>query len=186
MASKRPLGTLLLAISFFRALLGGLLILFYDSSYAVLGIVILIVGQLSDHLDGFIARRYSQPSIEGYFQDSISDKLFQTAAIIVACKEFNLSFIVLWIVISRDLLLLVFRVLSQDLEKDLVSLKWVSIIFAIKLRVGILILFSLPFFDNDIEKESLFFIAEISIYMASFVGISSVIFFFKALPRKAL
>lgn len=172
MHKRRPYERLLLSIAIFRGLLGAILILFYDQTFALGGLFILIIGQLSDHIDGFIARRYSEPNIIGYFQDSLSDKLFQIGALIVASREFEISFIALWFVIARDLFLLVARVTSNKLQRDLVTFKWMSVTFALMLRGGIFVLFLTPLFSLKYQ-ELIIIGGSAFIYLSCLIGIFS-------------
>lgn len=132
----------LFCLSATRAILGVVFIVIFDRDSFASGWVclsIIALSQLTDHLDGFIARRFSQPSLSGYLQDSIADKLFQIAVLLAVCRELELSYLLVWLVIARDLILLAGRVLDRGDQYKLKAYKIYSILFALVLRGGLVV-----------------------------------------------
>ncbi len=163
----RPFGKVLLFIACFRAVLGGLFIVLFDAtdrSLVIYCIIIIILAQTSDHLDGFIARRYSTPSPEGYIQDSIADKLFHFGVLLAVQREFELSPIIVWLVIMRDLIIIAKRIMAKEIARDLPKYKIYSILFAIFLRGALLIFVVIPLIPNTQLNGILYNIALIVLY----------------------
>jgi phosphatidylglycerophosphate synthase len=158
----RPFGTVLLFIACFRAALGGLFIILFDvtdKNFVTYCIFIIILAQASDHIDGFIARKYSTPCPEGYIQDSIADKLFHFGVLLAVQREFDLSPIIVWLVIMRDLIIIAMRIMAKEIIKDLPKYKVYSILFAMLLRGGLLIFVVIPLIPNTQLSSALYYIA---------------------------
>ncbi|WP_394713587.1 CDP-alcohol phosphatidyltransferase family protein [uncultured Roseibium sp.] len=102
---SRPYNAVLTILSFSRIVVASAIIFLFDKNSLMLSwicIGLYAFGHLSDHLDGFIARRYSIPNDRGFMVDSISDKLFQIGSLIAIHQHFNISIFLLWIVIVRE------------------------------------------------------------------------------------
>jgi phosphatidylglycerophosphate synthase len=137
----RPLGRTLIAIAILRACLGALALIWlsYDLPWA--GAVCLIalgLAQFSDHLDGWLARHHSTPSVAGYLQDSISDKLFHAGCLIGLSIRFEAVGLLFWGLLAREFILLACRVLTPDLEQSLNRYRPYSVLYAAAVRLGIL------------------------------------------------
>lgn len=130
---RRPLGALLASLSFSRIVIGVLFILLFrsrENNSSIICLILLLLVQLSDHLDGFLARRFSTPSIVGYAQDSLSDKLFQLAAFIAIQREFALPVIVVWFLIMRDTTLFAYRSINPIEAYGSKNKRWMTFIHA--------------------------------------------------------
>jgi phosphatidylglycerophosphate synthase len=140
---NRPFNRTLFCLSGLRAILGFMFIIVfnrYSETSAWIALTLMILAQASDHLDGYVARKYSEPTVSGYLQDSIADKLFQIAALLSVVREYELPVILVWLVIFRDLVLLGTRVVESDNTEKMKEHKIYSILFATFLRFGILLL----------------------------------------------
>jgi len=115
----------------------GLLVLLVfngDSPQAsLICLMLCILAQASDHLDGWLARKFSVPTLKGYIQDSLSDKLLMISVLLAICREFNLGYFVIYAVVFRELSLYARR-LSEDEKKTGNFAKANSIIFSFALR----------------------------------------------------
>lgn len=143
----RPLGGTLIAIATMRACLGALVLvsLTYTVPYAeVICLVALAMAQLSDHLDGWLARRFSRPSVAGYLQDSISDKLFHAGCLLGLQERFDGVGVIFWGLLVREFILLATRVLTAEVGPSLARLRRYSVLYAVLVRLGILSLFLSP------------------------------------------
>jgi|SRR4051812_8021694 len=73
-------------------------------------LAILVVAQLSDHLDGFIARRIGSASQVGWLVDSFSDRAFYIACLLTYERVYGTSVVLLWLFVIRELALYASRV----------------------------------------------------------------------------
>ena len=140
---SRPYNKTLFCISGLRVVLGAIFIIVfnrYSETSAWVALTLLIIAQLSDHLDGYIARIYSKPTLSGYMQDSIADKLFQIAALLAIVREYELPIIIVWLIVFRDLIILATRVVETDNISAMKQNKIYSIFFAVFLSLGIITL----------------------------------------------
>lgn len=81
-------------------------------------IVVAVLAQLSDHLDGYLVRRTGTPSINGWLFDSVADRAFYIAAIMAFQREYGLSEIAAWLFIMREIALYAIRVAVGEFEAD--------------------------------------------------------------------
>jgi phosphatidylglycerophosphate synthase len=139
---SRPFGRLLLSLSLSRIALGFLVLITYkagDVALASYSIIIICAAQMTDHLDGFIARKYSTPTINGYLQDSLGDKIFQFSVLLSVSREHDIDPTILWCYFFREVLVLSIRIAAQFDHKTLHSLRGYSILYAIPMRLGSII-----------------------------------------------
>lgn len=94
-------------ITMVRILLAPIFVIYVINDQLLTGLVVLIIGGISDGVDGLIARLFNQKSELGTWLDPLADK------IILVCAFISLSimgFLPSWltvVVISRDLLILI-------------------------------------------------------------------------------
>lgn len=172
----RPFARTLLTISIARSMAGGtilLLILAEDKSYFYISLAIFIGAQISDNIDGWIVRKYSNPSIYGYLQDSIADKIFHAGCLIGLSYGNKIISCLLFLFIIREFLILSVRILSNDVNLSLTTNKKYSVAYATALRVGLLlIIFSkciAGFWSNWLGLTGL-----VLIIVAAFLGLISI------------
>ena len=79
-----------------------LIILSYEIRFFYLGTVLVIIGLLSDFLDGYIARKYKKGTAVGIFLDQFVDKLFVHGLLLYFLARGHLGFLVVLIIILRD------------------------------------------------------------------------------------
>lgn len=80
MATSNGINTIPNAISLIRALLGPLtavLLMANDKGMLVAALAIMVLAEMSDFLDGYIARRFGQQSEFGRFIDPVSDSIYR-------------------------------------------------------------------------------------------------------------
>ncbi|HEX8585473.1 MAG TPA: CDP-alcohol phosphatidyltransferase family protein [Allosphingosinicella sp.] len=138
---RRRLGGTLIAIATFRAFLGAIVLIWLSHPLPDVEIVCLAalaVAQLTDHLDGWLARRYSTPCLAGYLQDSVSDKLFHVGCLIGLQTRFDGVGLLLWGLLAREFILLASRVLAPEVDRSLARLRTYSVAYAALVRLGIL------------------------------------------------
>lgn len=113
-----------------------------SSSAVVMGLA--IVAQITDHLDGYIARKYSTPTLKGDMIDSVSDKAMQFALTIAICREFQLGYTIAWIAFMREVLVLSIRIISSPTGKIRSAPKWMSRLYAGSWRIFLLVMIVAP------------------------------------------
>lgn len=82
------------------------LCILYASKYPYLNnvaIIITLIAGISDGLDGFFAKRCSEPSVTWCFLDPIADKTFMLTAFVVITIKYNFSIWAAFLVVSREL-----------------------------------------------------------------------------------
>lgn len=137
---------LLTALSLSRVILAvcALLIFRGDPISSAVVIALAIVAQVTDNLDGYIARKYSTPTLGGDIVDSVSDKAMQFALTIAVCREFQIGYTIAWIAFMREVSVLSIRTLSKSTDKIRLSPKWMSRLYAGDWRLFLLIMISTP------------------------------------------
>ncbi|TAJ33646.1 CDP-alcohol phosphatidyltransferase family protein [Bosea sp. (in: a-proteobacteria)] len=148
----RPLGRTLIAIAVLRASLGfGILLALQTRMSGTAGVCLgaFVVAQLSDHLDGWIARRWSRSSLAGYLQDSVADKLFHVGCLLGLGTVYAPVGPLLWGVLVREFVLMATRVLAPDFRVNPGRDKRYSVAYAVLLRTGILSLLLAPFAPSE-------------------------------------
>ncbi len=84
-----------------------------------MSLLIILIAQLSDNLDGLIARKFSEPTFDGYLVDATCDKLFQIAVIVSVFREYKMSVVLLWALIAREVIILTRRIsMDSTYEKN--------------------------------------------------------------------
>jgi phosphatidylglycerophosphate synthase len=178
----RRFGRTLAAIAIGRASIGLAILIYFDptdpasASICLLGFA---VGLASDHADGLIARKYSVPTITGYLQDAVSDKLLHIASLLALSKEFELLAITVWLVVARELIILSVRVVSPQLITMLKQFKWQSLVYAGLLRAGLICFFLLSCFRETSNNELLIVVSYVILNSGVAFGL------LEQIPRKA-
>jgi len=79
-----------------------LIIISYESKFFFLGTALLIIGLLSDALDGYIARKFKKGTEVGIFLDQFIDKIYVHSLLLYFLAKGNISFLIVLIIILRD------------------------------------------------------------------------------------
>lgn len=148
----RPFGGLLIGLALLRAGIGlFILVVFHPHDQIIAGVclVAFAAAQFTDQLDGWIARRYSKPSIEGYLQDSVSDKLLHIGCLLAFAKYYAWVGVLVWLVCVREISILATRVVVSNLPKTLKRYRRQSITYALALRLSIAMFLLLPFAPTE-------------------------------------
>ncbi|MFC1493795.1 CDP-alcohol phosphatidyltransferase family protein [Thermodesulfobacteriota bacterium] len=94
-------------ITMIRILLAPIFVIYVIDGRLVTGLVVLIIGGISDGVDGLIARLFNQKSELGTWLDPLADKIILVCAFIsLGIMGFLPSWLTV-VVISRDLLILI-------------------------------------------------------------------------------
>ena len=113
----------------FRADTGGLL---------TVSVTAAIVAQITDHLDGYLVRRFSAPSVVGWVYDSFADRSFYVAALLAFQREYDLDGLIVWAFVLRELALYAIRVVVGDFESLAPGFRKLALSHAAVTRIGII------------------------------------------------
>ncbi len=117
-----------------RILLGLPVILSLTSGRNDIFIILILIGGLTDFLDGYYARKYNQQSIIGAKLDPLADKILLIGPMIWLAHEDLVPLWAIWLLISRELLITSWRsgkasgAPASILGKYKTSLQFISII----------------------------------------------------------
>ena len=125
-------------LSISRVFLGFLFLLVSKSGidYFFISIGILIIAQITDHADGFIARKFTTPTLNGYMLDSLGDKIFYIAVIIVFDSQGIYSMMLSWALICREITLYIMRICNIEKTKRVKTIHIYSRLHALFIRLS--------------------------------------------------
>jgi phosphatidylglycerophosphate synthase len=104
-------------LSVLRIISGYLVIILYDPSNPkklAIALVVALVGELTDHLDGAIARRLNVTSKRGYILDGLGDRAFYSALILTFYRIHSVSATQVWLLLFGQMCVYAVRVLQGD------------------------------------------------------------------------
>ncbi len=119
-----------------------------ETSYLFLIIIILLViGYLSDFLDGYLARKWKCVSLFGKIMDPIADKLLAFVMLIILVSFGSINMIVLCLFLLRNWILAGFRIKAAR-EKKVIAAniygKITTILIALTLIISSLVILFIP------------------------------------------
>ena len=128
MKNKKVLFNIPICLCFFRILLIPLFLYVYfvadfKNRYIVAAFVLAISG-ISDFLDGFIARKFNMVTDFGKFIDPVADKLTQFVLAITLLFSYPLAWILLIIIILKDLMLAIVGLYLYDYGLKITGASW--------------------------------------------------------------
>ena len=128
MKNKKVLFNIPNCLCFFRILLVPLFLYVYfvadfKNRYLVAAFVLVISG-ISDFLDGFIARKFNMVTDFGKFIDPVADKLTQFVVAITLLFSYPLAWILLIIIILKDLMLAIVGLYLYDYGLKITGASW--------------------------------------------------------------
>lgn len=110
-----------------------------------LSIAAAVLAQATDHIDGYLARRFGSPSVKGWLFDSVSDRAFYIAALLAFDREYGLWEWVTWAFVLREIALYAFRIVVGDFETLRPGFRVLALTHAGIVRVGIIVGCVIPF-----------------------------------------
>lgn len=100
----------------------------------ILAIPVVGVALLTDIADGKIARRYGYTTKLGYMLDGLGDKAFYVAFLLVIQREAPMTSPLCWLLIIREIAMYALRVVSKNIESELIRLRVYSLLHAFWIR----------------------------------------------------
>ena len=108
-------------------------------------IIVAVIAQVTDHLDGYLARRTTGRTVAGWLFDSVADRAFYIAAVIAFDREYGLGSFLVWSFTFREICLYAFRVGVGDFEQLVPRFRKLVLVHAGIVRLGIVIGCLLPY-----------------------------------------
>jgi phosphatidylglycerophosphate synthase len=162
--SLARIGLAFMFLACFRATAGGLLTISIASA---------LIAQATDHVDGYLVRRFFAPSVSGWVYDSFADRSFYIAALLAFEREYVLNEFLVWTFILRELALYAIRVVVGDFETLAPGFRKLALFHAAVTRVAIAEGCIIPYLPSSF--------AEIHFYVAlltlTFAGATLIGFF---------
>lgn len=126
------------ALSILRvALAVPLLLLSYHNTVRtyVATVFIFALANISDALDGFLARRWRLTSELGYILDTLGDRAVHLALLLVFLLRYHIHPLLIWLLLFRDIGIYAVRLLCKEWLRRSLELRWISLLHATILRI---------------------------------------------------
>ena len=101
--------TLINGLTISRILIGLPIIFSLQSGNNEIFILLILIGGLTDFLDGYLARKYNYESVFGAKLDPLADKILIIAPLIWLAHENIVPIWAIWLIISRELIITSWR-----------------------------------------------------------------------------
>ena len=96
-------------LTFSRILLGLPIIIALDNGENDIFVLLMLIGALTDFLDGYLARKYNLQSVFGARLDPLADKIILIGPMIWLAHENLIPLWAIWLLISRELIITSWR-----------------------------------------------------------------------------
>ncbi len=169
-------------LSISRVFLGIAFILLSQSGtdYFSISVWILIIAQLTDHADGFIARKFTKPTLTGYMLDSLGDKVFYVAVIIVFNSQGIYDMMLSWALITREITLYIARICNMEKTKKVKTIHIYSRLHGLFIRVSfVFAMISLYQLNLGTSNDVCLLLANISGWFAFLIAMVGLFFFMR-------
>lgn len=108
-------------------------------------IVVAVIAQATDHLDGYLARRTTGGTVTGWLFDSVADRAFYIAAVIAFDREYGIGSFLVWSFTFREICLYAFRVGFGEFDQLIPKFRKLALIHAGIVRLGIVVGCLIPY-----------------------------------------
>lgn len=98
-------------------------------------IALVAFAMLTDILDGYLARRWNVASDIGYVLDTLGDRAMHLSLTLVVLVRFQVSPILVWLLVFRDIGIYAVRVLSANWVEKSKKARWMSLVHASGVRI---------------------------------------------------
>lgn len=137
-------------------------------------VIIVCIAQITDHLDGWVARRNNAVSLNGWLFDSVSDRSFYIAAILAFEREYGVADIVVWAFVLREICLYATRVTMGDFKKRLSRARFYALVHAGLIRLVIVLACVAPLFGfHIISIECITIICDLLLSISTLLGFAT-------------
>ncbi len=103
-------------------------------------IIVFLAAEITDVLDGIIARRYNYITLFGKIADPLADKLMQLSALFMLAEKDMILKIIPWLVLLKELFLLISGLYLIRKKVDMSS-KWFGKLTSVLLFIAIMMAF---------------------------------------------
>ncbi|NLU51387.1 MAG: CDP-diacylglycerol--glycerol-3-phosphate 3-phosphatidyltransferase [Clostridiaceae bacterium] len=104
--------------------------------------VVFLAAEITDVLDGIIARHYNIITLFGKVADPLADKLMQLTALFMFAESNRIPGVIPWLVLAKDLFLLISGLyIINTKEKVDVSSKWFGKLASVLIFAAIMLVF---------------------------------------------
>ncbi len=145
-------------------------LLFNTKESIIAATIIFTLASLTDFLDGYLARKHNLITNFGKFMDPLADKLLTLSAFIIFIKFDLIHPVIVFIIVSRELIISIFRAIAVDQNIVLAASKLAKM-KTVSQMVVILFLLIIMIINNEV----LYYISIFLIYLMLFLTITSLI-----------
>lgn len=145
-------------------------LLFNTKESIIAATIIFTLASLTDFLDGYLARKHNLITNFGKFMDPLADKLLTLSAFIIFIKFDLIHPVIVFIIVSRELIISIFRAIAADQNIVLAASKLAKM-KTVSQMVVILFLLIIMIINNEV----LYYISIFLIYLMLFLTITSLI-----------
>lgn len=153
-----------------------LFIVVMDRGLVYVGIWVFLLAELTDVLDGIIARKYNLVTPFGRIADPVADKLMQLTALFMLASMDRIVKIIPYLVLLKELFLLVSGLYVMRRKVDM-SAKWFGKLTSVLFFVGIMMAFC------QVSRQVTDTILWISVGMAIFAFIMYIRNYFRQVKK---
>ena len=157
-------------LTIFRVILVPFFVLFmlYNiTDYSrIIALIIFIIATITDHLDGYVARKYNMVTSFGKFMDPIADKLLVSSALICLTALDEVPAWAVIIIILREFAVSGIRLVAADNGSVIAASSWGKAKTVSQMVMIIIFLLNIPQF---------YILSQISLYAAVILTIVSMI-----------
>ena len=104
---------------------------------------VFIIASLTDYVDGYIARKYSQVSDFGKFLDPLADKLLVISAMVILCEWGRIPAWALMIVLTREFAVTGLRLVAVGKSK-VIAAGWSGKVKTACTMIGLCVMMAFP------------------------------------------
>jgi len=163
-------------LTVFRMVAVPVFIVFMLNDMIYPAIIAFLLAEITDVLDGLIARRFNLITKFGKMADPLADKMMQLAALFIFSMKAMIPKIIPWLVLSKELFMLVSGIYLIRKNFDMSS-KWFGKLTSVVLFIAImLVFFGVPRQITDV-------IFWICVAMALFAALMYIRNYFKSVER---
>jgi CDP-diacylglycerol---glycerol-3-phosphate 3-phosphatidyltransferase len=185
LASKKRLAN---ALCLSRIPLGAAFLVAYSTDdftrYAV-AMAIAVVALLTDIADGRLARRWGIASDSGAILDGLGDKAFYIAVYLVISEYKAAEALLLWLLIVREIALYGLRVIDARRAVNTKRLRWISLAFALLIRLYFLSFFAEgAFLVLGFPVPAVLGFSNVLAYSAALIGLLGLVMTAKSLSEE--